>query len=628
VNRFPRQKDSAAGRMLPWARPRSEGLLLVLVALAALSPVNIATPQDQSRLCLSEAVVHGRLYNDTCLSSSFDRARYAGHLYSDKAPGLSFLALAPVELVRLGPPQRWASADVRLWAVRVLTVGIAFLLVAFMVGRVSEGLRQGYGPIALVTFALGTLVAPFAAVGYEHVVAAALAFGGFLLAWNRRPALAGLVGGAAVLVEYECGLVLVVVGVYLARLGWRPLAPYLAGVAPAAALLGAYDWIAFGAPWHLSYRYVENGFSGEQATGLFGLGWPRAFGVTEVLAGSRGLLVVSPVLVLAVLGLVRLGRSYRAEALAAGAVAAIFILSNFGYFDPYGGSPGPRFLIAALPFLALGLAPAFAWLPGITTIAAALSVVPVTVLTLTWSKVYYPGAVSGPSGGVWGDLAGLIRDVGTGRLAGDLAPNVTSRLGAAPVWGALLVVVSAAAAFAVAAARMPWAEIRARARQRPRATRSWKAVLAGAGLCYLIVAADVLAVTDYPYGPNPQVQLVLLRTSITAPAGGSYLGGDVNFTVSVTNAGTVGAGHLRLELVLSPGLRLVGPPALTRGTGCRGRSTLRCDLGFLQPQNGQHATVLLGAQVTQPRDQELRAWASAQGDPRSNVASVVVSIGR
>jgi len=44
--------------------------------------------------------------------------------------------------------------------VRALSVGLAFVLCAFLVGRVSEGLAPGYGGIALVSFALGTLVAP------------------------------------------------------------------------------------------------------------------------------------------------------------------------------------------------------------------------------------------------------------------------------------------------------------------------------------------------------------------------------------------------------------------------------------------------------------------------------------
>ena len=45
---------------LPWRRPRHEVWLLALVALAALLPVTHESPQDVSRFCLSQALVHGR----------------------------------------------------------------------------------------------------------------------------------------------------------------------------------------------------------------------------------------------------------------------------------------------------------------------------------------------------------------------------------------------------------------------------------------------------------------------------------------------------------------------------------------------------------------------------------------
>src|SRR5262249_4775568 len=83
----------------------------------------------------------------------------------------------------------------RLWAVRVLTSGLAFLLCAFLVGRISEGLAPGRGAAALVTFALGTIMAPVAPTGLAHDSAALLGFGAFALAWRRRPLLAGLAGG-------------------------------------------------------------------------------------------------------------------------------------------------------------------------------------------------------------------------------------------------------------------------------------------------------------------------------------------------------------------------------------------------------------------------------------------------
>jgi hypothetical protein len=99
----------------------------------------------------------------------------------------------------------------------------------------------------------------------------------------------------------------------------------------------------------------------EQHSGFFGIGVPSGHALAETFFGRRGLFVVSPVLLLAVAGLVALGRRrFRAEAAAAGAVTLAFAVLAAGYFDPYGGlSPGPRYFAPALLFLALGLPEAF-----------------------------------------------------------------------------------------------------------------------------------------------------------------------------------------------------------------------------------------------------------------------------
>ena len=209
---------------------------------------------------------------------------------------------------------------------------------------------------------------------------------------------------------------LLVIGAYVALRGWRALPAFLAGVLPGAVLLAAYNWAAFGAPWRLSYRYIANSFGGEQATGFFGIGPPHRVGIVEVLAGSRGLIVLLPVLVLAAIGLVQLGRRHRAEAVVAGGVTGLLLLVNFGYFDPYGGAQGPRFSMVALPFLALGLGPAFLWAPRLTSLATGVSVATTTMLSLIWSKVYYPGAITGVSGGPLGELIRLPVRLGTSRL--------------------------------------------------------------------------------------------------------------------------------------------------------------------------------------------------------------------
>ena len=140
---------------LPWARPRRETLLLALVATVALSPLYpVNDGQDVSRLCLTRALVHLKLNADDCLVAplAVDRSRYGGHLYSDKAPGLSAVEVPSAAAVWLPLPSSWPDESFRLWIVRVASVGLAFLLSAFLVGRVSEGLAPGYGGVSMVGY--------------------------------------------------------------------------------------------------------------------------------------------------------------------------------------------------------------------------------------------------------------------------------------------------------------------------------------------------------------------------------------------------------------------------------------------------------------------------------------------
>jgi hypothetical protein len=434
---------------LPWGRPRHELLLLLLVAAAALSSVYVNSTQDLSHFCLSRAIVAGELKIDECAGNTVDRSVYGGHYYSNKAPGLSLFAIPAVEATRLPTGSQWdPEADLHLWGVRLLTNGVAFLLCVFLIGRISEGIAQGTGAPALVAFGLGTLVCAFAATGFDHDLTAAFGLGAFVLAWQRRPGLAGLAAGAAYLVEYQAAAIGMLVLAYVALTGRRPAARFVAGVVPGVVVSAAYSWAAFGRPWRNPHSYLLNTFTGVNETGVLGVHFPTLRGLRLVFVEDRGLLVSSPVLVAAGAGLWLLWRrGFRAEALIAALIAAAFVLGDCGYGDPYGGiSAGPRYLIPGLPLLALGLGPAFARWRLPTAVLAAVSIVAGMTLTLTWAgteNMHYRGTV-------WGELVRFLTKGVDSRLYGELAKNVLVWAGPNRLVAAGFVCACAAAAYVVA----------------------------------------------------------------------------------------------------------------------------------------------------------------------------------
>lgn len=436
--------------LIEWRRPRHETVLLVFVALGALLVVHPPGAQDTSRICVTRSIVHGSLSATSCLAGNGDRAEFGGRFYTDKAPGVSFLAIPAAQIVRLGPPPWRHDGDLRLWAVRLATGGIALLVCALLLGRVAEGIAPGWGGATLVTFSVGTLAASLAVDNFDEVPAAALGFGAFLLAWRRRPGWAGIVAGLALVVEYQAALIAVLVGLYAALAGGRALGRYAAGLVPGVALLGLYDQVAFGSPFHLSYRYVSKQFAVQQAGGFFGIHAPSWHAARLVLVGNRGLFVIAPVLLLAAAGLVLLWRrGARAESLLCGAVSVAFLVLELGYYDPYGGdSPGPRFFIPALPFLALGLAPAFARWRVVTALFAAASVLASTAVLLTWPAAVNAAAVYRWS--VWRELALFLRHGSSSELAQWAQKTVASWLGAGRLGGAAIVLTAALGALFLA----------------------------------------------------------------------------------------------------------------------------------------------------------------------------------
>jgi len=426
---------------------RHERALLILVAICALSFAYGSGWQDVSRLGLTQALaLDGTLRIDRYAGQTGDKAHYGGHWYSDKPPGVSLLAFPAFEAMRAtrlaGPDEEargiWHRRGLLL-ALRALVGGVAYAAATFLVGRAAERLRAGTGALVAVTFALGTMALPLAATLLGHLPAGALAFAGFMFAWKsgrgRQLAAAGACAAAAVLFEYQAALIALFVLGYVAlrtrsarSVGW-----YVLGGAPFAFALGAYNLAAFGSPTHFSYGY-ESAVFPEQQRGFFGIGVPSALGIAKTLVGHRGLVLLSPVLLLAAAGLVLLWRrGRRLEAGVCAAVALAFLVISAGYFDPYGGlSPGPRYFATSLPFLVLGLAETYTRWPRLTAVAALASVAAMLFEAATygpnfdfetvWSVLGLPRAAALP----------LVLAPAAAALTLALRPTLHRRAGATP----------------------------------------------------------------------------------------------------------------------------------------------------------------------------------------------------
>jgi len=276
------------------------------------------------------------------------------------------------------------------------------LLLLVLVWRVAERFEPGFGVAAALTLGLGTMALPLSTLLFSHIFTACLGFAAFALMLHERagppspwPLLAaGVTMGYAISSEYPLFFVAVVLACYLLsrrdsltaggvlRRGGAYLIGGLIGIVP----LLLYNHYAFHSFTHVAYANIKR-----QQQGFFGIGVPSLRVLATLLLDSRGLLVISPVLVLGGVGTGLLyRRGHRAEALTVVAICLCYMGYNSGYFLPFGGGfAGPRFLATMLPFLAFPLALAFKRFPGPTVALAGASATVMITATITHPLIGY-----------------------------------------------------------------------------------------------------------------------------------------------------------------------------------------------------------------------------------------------
>lgn len=381
-------------------------------------------PNNATRLFAAISLVEdGDATIDEFAYLTIDKAMFDGHVYPDKAPGMTLMAIPAVALADAMTGERSAAAlrsplrferflrlRLRLAVVSgpaVLTALAALLL--FDMGHALTG-RAGAGVFAALGYALGSPIWGWSTTVFGHAAVAALYVIAIWAFWRATrdgrawlAALGGAALGWAVVVEFQAVLAGSAIAAWAVWRAWpradrwRLLAPAAsAGIAALLPLVG-YDLIAFGTPFRIGYSGVV-GFEGMRQ-GLFGLVRPRPRVLWEILFGdARGLFWVAPVLLLAPLGLGALADDRRARDVAAVAAAAVAVVllvnAAYVYWDG-GNSTGPRLAISAVGPLAIGLA---AWWAGLTSAAGRLLSAALLAVSIAINLVIAAADVFAPPG--------------------------------------------------------------------------------------------------------------------------------------------------------------------------------------------------------------------------------------
>jgi hypothetical protein len=159
-----------------------------------------------------------------------------------------------------------------------------------------------------------------------------------------------------------------------------------AGSLVGAIPLFAYNTIAFGNPLETAYQGNLQNFQGSGAFGVYNLVAPQADELRRALIGDRGLLTLTPICLLALAGgvIAIIQRApARRDAIMAGVILVTMLLASAGIDGLGGASPGPRYLIPAIPFLAVPLAEAWRRVPLVCYAATAVGVVAMAAATMT-----------------------------------------------------------------------------------------------------------------------------------------------------------------------------------------------------------------------------------------------------
>lgn len=308
---------------------------------------------------------HDKKANARDLSTG-DWVRHAGHLYSNKPPGMVLLGLPVYAVVyslerRVGIDPTTPAATsanvylLNLW-VTVLWTAVACCVLFRYLAELWDW-RDAL-QVALI-YGFGTLVLPYDSSPWGHSTSAAAILIATCCLLRKRSMflLAGVLSGVAFLFEPSALLPIGLMGLtLLVTKRTRSALRFAAGVLPVFLLFMAYQRLTLGSFFTYGYDLsllnpiIRKGYPGSFFV------FPSLTTVAEMLVmPSRGLLAAAPVLAFAVMGAWQKWRAGQRTlvAIAAGTLGGLILFfASMRYWWGILGT-GTRYMVVSLPFFCL-----------------------------------------------------------------------------------------------------------------------------------------------------------------------------------------------------------------------------------------------------------------------------------
>ncbi len=354
----------------------------------------------------------GVLYIDAYHENTGDKALFEGHYYTEKSIGPSLVAL-PFYLIfkviavapsindflhsdrTLGDIANLPNPDAETLDIRANSFyeDVALAFITFFATSLPSALlatilflfaarfarRDSYAFVLALIYGLATIAFPYSTVLYQHQLATFGLFVGFFLLWRVIYEQAhvrwlwgvGALFGLAAITDLPAipfiGLIFLW-GVYQFP---QRMALYrvILGALPFLLVHFLYHYLIYGNALTVSYLYSVywQDFNQQGVVSVTAPSAERLYGIT--VSSFRGLFFISPVLLLALPGLLlmwRQPRRYRSTTILFVLIIAGFFLYNASSVQWWAGhSIGPRYLTPMLPFMMLPMIFTFnQWLPG------------------------------------------------------------------------------------------------------------------------------------------------------------------------------------------------------------------------------------------------------------------------